>query len=277
LNQLVYAFRKNRETNIYLESRQDLKSILINKMLRNHLLICCILLVLFIPVYMLDHYSLKSSGGNWITLDLSGLLIKTYVIFIVIHITISTLAIIYYRHFNLFKTHLFSAIFSLAFIAIGLFLFDKFDNHSSQKKYNTLTEKRKSFFNDIRLIRWWFLPDGKNPKEIHADLVVASEGRFAAQVSGKEDGEDLKNIFSSDGEVQHLVKTGDTIHYVFPLTINNPGYANNIEFTFHLFKHPVGQSDNHDVSKIFKDSIGKNDDGTYFYENLLPPLDQVPK
>lgn len=115
-------------------------------MLRNHFLICSILLLLCITVYLLDHFSAKSSGGNWITLDLSNLLIRAYAIFIGIEITISTLAIIYYRHFNLFKTHLFSAILSLAFIAIGSFLFDKMDNYSSAKKCNAIRERRKSYF-----------------------------------------------------------------------------------------------------------------------------------
>ncbi|MEO9070356.1 MAG: hypothetical protein ABI261_04945 [Ginsengibacter sp.] len=246
-------------------------------MMRNHLLICSSLLLLCIPVYLLDHYTAKSNGGNWITLDFSNLLIRAYVIFIGIEITISTIAIIYYHHSNLFKTHLFSAILSLAFIAIGLFLFDKKEHYSSAKKQYAIREHRKSYFNDIRLIRWWFLPDGKNPKEIHVDLVVASAGRLAAQASGNEDAENGKNIFSSDGQAQHVVKAGDTIHYVFPLTINNPGQANNVAFTFHLFKHPFGQSGDDDVSKIFKDSINKNDDGVFFYENLVPPMHQVTK
>lgn len=214
-------------------------------------------------------------GGNWITLDLSNLLIWAYLVFIGIEITMSTLAIIYYHHFNLFKTHLFSVIVSLAFIAIGFFLFDKFYHYSSAKKRDAIREQRKSYFNDIRLIRWWFLPDGKNPKEIHVDLLVASQGRLAAQVSGNDDAEDGKIIFSSDGESQHAVKAGDSIHYVFPLIINNPGQANNIEFTFHLFKHPFGQSGPDDVSKIFKDSIDTNDDGIFFYEKLEHPISQV--
>jgi hypothetical protein len=246
-------------------------------MLRNHLLICFVLALLCIPVYLLDHFSSKSTGGNWIALDLSNLLIRAYFILIGIHITISTLLIFYLHHYSLGKTHLFSAIVSLAIITIGLLLFNKFDHYSAEKKYEAIREQRKSYFNDIRLIRWWFLPDEKNPKEIHVDLVVASAGRFAAQANGNEDGENGKNIFYSDGEVQRLVNHGDTIHYVFPLTLNNPGQARNIEFTFYLFKHPVGQSGTDDVSKIFKESIDQYDDGSYFYEKLILPLDQPPE
>ena len=100
---------------------------------------------------------------------------------------------------------------------------------------------------------------------------------MAANVLGNENGENGKNIFSSDGETPFIVQGGDTIRYIFPLTINNPGQANNIEFTFHLFKHPFGESGTDDVSKIFKDSIDKNDDGSFYYEKLAPPMDQVPQ
>lgn len=106
---------------------------------------------------------------------------------------------------------------------------------------------------------------------------MASAGRFAAQVMGNGGGENGKNIFSSYGEAKRVVKAGEKVHYVFPLTVDNPGQANNIEFTFHLFKHPFGQSGADDVSKVFKDSIDKNDDGSFYYEKLVPPLGQVPK
>ena len=138
-------------------------------------------------------------------------------------------------------------------------------------------ERRKSMFNNIRVKRWWFVPTAENPKEIHAELEVTSAGRFAALVTGKENGENGKNIFSSDGEVQHLVNAGEPIHYVFPLTIINSGQAKNIEFTFYLFKGPPGESGDDDVVKIFKDSIVTHDDGSYFYETMPPPLNEIPK
>ncbi len=138
-------------------------------------------------------------------------------------------------------------------------------------------EQRKSLFNNIQLKRWWFGPTSENPEEIHVDLEVTSAGRFAALATGKENGEYGKSIFSSNGEVQHLVKAGDHIHYVFPLTIVDSGQAKNIEFTFYLFKAPIGESGDEDVVKIFKDPIVTNDDGTYFYETLPPPLTEIPK
>ncbi|MEO8416340.1 MAG: hypothetical protein ABI472_21945 [Ginsengibacter sp.] len=246
-------------------------------MLRNHILICSILVLLAIPVYIADNNTLKSGGGNWISLDLRGMFIWSYLVFIGGHIAVSTLAVIYSHHFTLFKIHFYSAILSLAMLGIGLFLFDKIHKNSSDKKYHAKMEQRKSLFNNIQVKRWWFVPTAENPKEIHVDLEVTSAGRFAALAKGKENGETGKNIFSSDGEVQHVVKAGEYIHYVFPLTIVNAGQATNIEFTFYLFKAPIGTSSDDDVVKIFKDSIVTQDDGSYFYETLPPPLDEIPK
>ncbi len=117
----------------------------------------------------------------------------------------------------------------------------------------------------------------KTQRKFTLNLKSLSAGRFAALATGKEDGENGKNIFSSDGEAQHLVKAGEQIHYVFPLTIINSGQAKNIEFTFYLFKGPPGEPTDDDVVKIFKDSIVTNDDGSYFYETMPAPLNEIPK
>ncbi|MEP7265946.1 MAG: hypothetical protein ABI772_15690, partial [Bacteroidota bacterium] len=225
----------------------------------------------------LDSYSLKSSGKDWISLDFRGLFIGSYLLFLGIHITISTIAVVYYHHFKLFPIHFYTAIISLVIICIGLFTYDKIEKAGSLKKNIAKTEQRKSIYNQIQLKRWWLLPDATNPKIIYADLEVTSAGRFAALVNGKEDGESGKTIFTSDGEAQRLVKGGEHIHYEFPLTIINPGEARVIEFTFYLFKAPVGQSSVEDVVKIYKDFIITNDDGSYFYEKLMPPLSEAPE
>lgn len=246
-------------------------------MLRTHLLICFVLVLIFIPVYLLDHYWLKSSGSNWISLDLSGLLIRLYLLLIAVHIIISTLAIFYFHHLSLLKTHIFSAIISFALIGIGFFLYNKVDDTNSHKKRDAITQQRKLYFNDIRLKQWWFMPDANNPKEIHVDLEIGSPGRLTANAMGNENGESVTNIFSSEGEVQREVKASETIEYVFSLTINHPGKAKDIQFTFYLFKHTFGESGIDDVAKIFKDTNDTNDDGTYFYQKLTPPLEQVPR
>ncbi len=246
-------------------------------MLRSHILICSILFLLAIPVYILDNSTLKSSGRDWILLDFRGLFIRAYAVFIGIQIILSSFAIIYFTRSTLFQIHFYTAICSLAMIGIGLVIFDKINTSISHTKYTAKMNQRKLLFNHILVKRWWFVPGAKNPKEIHVDLELSSAGRFSALATGKENGEYGKSIFSSDGEIQHSVKAGEHINYVFPLTIINPREANNIEFTFYLFKEPVGQSSNEDVVKIFKDSIVTNDDGSYFYEVLLPPLNDVPK
>lgn len=64
-------------------------------------------------------------------------------------------------------------------------------------------------------------PDQENLKEIHVDIKVASSGIFSANMRSSEDGENGRIIFSSDGEDQHMVKSGETFNYTFPLTVSN--------------------------------------------------------
>lgn len=246
-------------------------------MLRTHLIICSILLLLCIPIYLIDHYWLKSSGSNWISLDFSKFLITAYLIFLAVYFTISTIAVIKFHNSSLLKIHLITALISLLLIVLGFVLYNKFQDNKYSKNETGRKEERKNYFNDVQLVEWWYVPDAKNPKEIHVDVEVTAAGRFTGYVTGQEDGEHANRIFSSDGEEQRSVKAGEKIHYVFPLTINNPGQANNIEFTFHLFKHPPGEMGPDDVSKIFKKSVTTKDDGQYFYEELVPALDREPK
>ena len=147
-------------------------------MFRTQLIICAILILLCIPVYFLDHYWLKSSGGNWISLDFSHLLFRAYILFISIYTIISTLMVMFYPHHKLVKIHLFSFVISLAFIGVGFFIYNRYVDYNNKKELVAKSESRKAFFNDIRIIRWWFVPDSTHPKEIHVDLKVAAAGRF---------------------------------------------------------------------------------------------------
>ena len=121
------------------------------------------------------------------------------------------------------------------------------------------------------------MPTVQNPKEIHVQPKVASAGRLAALATGKEPGENGENIFSSEGEVQHLVNAGEQIHYVFPLKVMNFGQPKDIAFTFYLFKAPPGEVSDSDIVKIFKAPIETDDDGSCFYETLRPPMNQITK
>ncbi|MEO6135782.1 MAG: hypothetical protein ABIP35_11560, partial [Ginsengibacter sp.] len=187
-------------------------------MLRTHLIICSILLLLSIPIYLLDHYWLKSSGSNWISLDFSKFLITAYLIFLAVYFTISTIAVIKFHNSSLLKIHLITALISLLLIVLGFVLYNKFLDNKYSKNETAKKEERKNYFNDVQLVRWWYVPDAKNPKEIHVDVEVTAAGRFTGYVTGQKDGEHANIIFSSDGEEQRLVKAGEKIHYVFPLT-----------------------------------------------------------
>jgi len=246
-------------------------------MLRIQFIVCAILVLLSIPVYFLDNYWLKGGGGDWLSLDFSKLLFRAYLLFIGIYIAVSTVSLLINHGNSFLKVHLFSLIISVLILSVGFFISDNYSDYSFSKQRIASIERRDSFFNDICLIRWWFLPDMKSPKEIHVDLTIAAVGRFSGHAIGKENDENSNNIFTSDGEEQRQVKTGDTIHYVFPLTFINAGNAHNIEFTFSLFKHPPGVSGDDDITKVFQNPIVKNADASFLYETLVPPLDKAPE
>ena len=131
-------------------------------MLRSQINICSFLVLLVIPVYTAEHNSLKSNGGNWISLDLRGLFIGSYLVLVAVHIAISTLAVIYSRHFTLLKIHLYAVIISLASRGVGLLIFGQISKNNGAKKYDAKMEQRKSFYNNIRIIPCWFVPTVQN-------------------------------------------------------------------------------------------------------------------
>ncbi len=119
-------------------------------MLRVHIIICCVLLMLCIPVYLLDNYWLKSSGRDWISLNFKNVLIWTYVAFIGLHILLSTLVIFSFHHSKLFTVHLYSAILSLVLLSVGFFAFEKIKSNDSSGKDLAKMEHRKSLYNKHR-------------------------------------------------------------------------------------------------------------------------------
>jgi hypothetical protein len=90
---------------------------------KNHIIVCSCLLLLLLPVYVLDSQLLKGKGGDWISLDLRGLFIWSYVAFLTVHIGLSTLAVSYYKHSNLFLLHIGSVVLTIVILIIGVWLF----------------------------------------------------------------------------------------------------------------------------------------------------------
>jgi hypothetical protein len=61
---------------------------------QKHLIICLFLGLLAAPIYFLDKAALRPSGGNRITLDFRGLIFRTYITLLAIHVIISSVAVL---------------------------------------------------------------------------------------------------------------------------------------------------------------------------------------
>ena len=92
---------------------------------RRHLIICLFLGLLAIPIYWLDQVALRPSGDNWITLDFRGLSFWTYIIFIAIHVTLSSIAILLFPGSGMLRVHFGSMVVSLILLVTGFVVYGK--------------------------------------------------------------------------------------------------------------------------------------------------------
>jgi hypothetical protein len=92
---------------------------------RRHLIICLFLGLLAIPIYWLDQVALRPSGGNWITLDFRGLLFWTYIIFLTIHVTLSSIAVVLFPGSGILRVHFGSMVVSLILLVTGFVVYGK--------------------------------------------------------------------------------------------------------------------------------------------------------
>lgn len=227
-------------------------------MLRTHLLICSCLVMVILPIWWLDNHTLKSSGRDWISLDFRGLFVRSYVVFLLLHIALSTGAMRYFGGSHLLVIHLCSAVGAIALLGAGLFVYDRSQRSTAHYAKEERLEQRKAHLHDIELKKWWYVPDEAHPTEIHAEVVVATPGRFSGNMNG------------ADGEEQRTVQAGEHLTCVF--TLNEPGTvpSGGIELTFFLFKGPVGTATPEDVAKVFLRAPVTDDDGSWFYGTLPP-------
>ncbi len=241
-----------------------------------HLRFCLFLLLLAIPVYFIDKAILSGSGGGWISLNFEGFLVGAYCIFIVLHIIISSIALSFFKNFNLFLLHLGSAVFSVLLIMSLFYLNWSISDNSANKQFLMETERRNSRRNIVDLKEWWYEPDLKNPQKIYVRVKVKEAGRFAGNVNGlgkDSSGIEMVVLSSLDGHInQRLVKAEEEFIHIFPMDTLKKGYIlNDIEIALYLFKDSVGYAQELDISKIYASKIETDDDGSFFYAVLPKP------
>ena len=86
---------------------------------RKHLIICLFLGLLAVPIYFLDVASTQQGGGNWITLDFRGLIFWTYITFLAIHVTLSSIAVLSFPNSGVLRIHLCSMVLSVILLIAG--------------------------------------------------------------------------------------------------------------------------------------------------------------
>jgi len=226
-------------------------------MLRAQLIISLCLVGLVFPIWWLDDHSLKSNGRDWIALDIRGLFVRSYVAFLIVHILLSTVALYVFRGTSMWSIQLCSGVCAIALLGAGIFVYDRVQRSRSRSASHELQEQRKAHLHDIELKSWWYVPNEADPKEIHVELMVAAPGRFSGSANG------------FDGQQQRTVNAEGAFTYVFLRNGTGPvPNAGQLEFTFYLFRGPVGSSTPNDISKVFLHTPKMDDDGSYFYGTL---------
>ena len=92
---------------------------------RKHLIICLFLGLLAVPIYFLDVASTQQGGGNWITLDFRGLIFWTYIVYLVIDVVLSSVAVLAFPKSGVLSIHFCSMVLSVIVLIAGFVLYGK--------------------------------------------------------------------------------------------------------------------------------------------------------
>jgi hypothetical protein len=116
---------------------------------RRHLIICLFLGLLAIPIYFLDEATLRPSGGNWISLDFRGLIIWTYIILLAIHVTLSSIGVLFFPGSGALRIQLGSMVLSVILLVTGFVIYGKLVRLQLMHAYEIRmrTDKRSDYRN----------------------------------------------------------------------------------------------------------------------------------
>lgn len=238
-------------------------------MWQHHLVIVGVLIAIAVPVYLLDAYLLKPMAG-FLPVDLRGMLITAYGMWLTLHILISSLALHLIKAERIYAVHGSAAVASAALLGLGIYVYGEVDSYVSRSKRTDALERRQGYADAIALEKWWYVPNAEAPEQIHVIVNVAHSGRFSARVQGRSGGTSTQTTFSGEVEKQFRVEAGTRVDYTFKLTRYSDEKTEEISFAFYLFKDQTGSAPE-DVIKYYVAAPQTADDGQRFYAPLPPP------
>ena len=239
-------------------------------MWQHHAIVLAVLAALAVPVYLLDHSLLRSRGDIFL-IDLSGLLLTSYVVWLAVHVVVSSLALYLLDTQKLYTLHGFAAVASAALALLGFVVVGHVDSAQSKARYEARRAVRGGLVDTITLEQWWYVPDPVKPEAIGAVVVVRHSGRFAASVAGRTAEPDGRSVYHGEMRPQQQVEAGERIEYEFPLRYYGEEPAPEVEFSFMLFRDSAGSAPE-DVVKTYLSAPERADDGERFYAALPPPV-----
>ena len=127
---------------------------------RKHLIICLFLGLLAVPIYFLDLTSTGGGGGNWITLDLRGLIFWTYVTLLAIHVALSSIVTLSFPKSGMLRIHFWSMVVSVILLVTGFVAYGKLLRAQAiSSRQRSLMERCRSLTDVIELKACCIFPD----------------------------------------------------------------------------------------------------------------------
>jgi hypothetical protein len=238
-------------------------------MWKQHIGICTVLALLAIPLYIADK-SLLKGGGGWITLNMNGLIIVPYIVFVALHIAVSSLALFQFPAARLLPLHLLSGIISIGLLVVGFFAYSGYESAREAAAYGKRMETIQQLRKTIELREWWYEPNAETPAEIHLRVKVSESGRFSGNVDGRAGGNFGEMIFNTQDTPQREVSKGEEFSIAFPLHVLKAGKADSVSIALYMFKGQTGTI-LEDVTVIFEDNPSSEYDGHFIYKQIPPP------
>lgn len=234
-----------------------------------HLTISGVLILLALPVLAADQILLRPSGGP-LPVDLRGLAIQSYAVWLVAHIAISSVLVLLLRPERIAVLHGFALPVSAVAAVLVFMAAGEMQNRRDRAAREARDALRQGLGDTLVLENWSYWPDAAAPVEIRARISTVHAGRFAAGVTGQD--ADGQTVFAGEPAQQVQLAANSRHDLVMPLTVYGDGRAASVQFSLYLFRDegPEGAAPI-DIVKYYRPAPPTADDGARFYAPLPEP------